>query len=47
MMSTTVLPVLLSLLTAVRRLTEAKRIVSQSGLTPMLARIDPALAELV
>jgi hypothetical protein len=36
----------LSLLTAIRRLTEAKRIVTQSGSTPMLARIDPALAEL-
>jgi hypothetical protein len=46
MMSTTVLPVLLSLLTAVRRLTETKRIVSQ-GSTPMLAGIEPALAELV
>ena len=31
---------------AVRHLTEAKRIVSQSGSTPMLAKIDAALAEL-
>ena len=31
---------------AVQHLTEAKRIVSQSGSTPMLAKIDAALAEL-
>jgi hypothetical protein len=31
---------------AVRRLTEARRIVLQSGRTPMLAKIEAALAEL-
>ena len=31
---------------AIEHLTEAKRIVSQFGQTPMLARIDAALAEL-
>ncbi len=31
---------------AVQHLTEAKRIVSQFGPTPMLAKIDAALAEL-
>ena len=31
---------------AVQHLTEAKRIISQFGQTPMLARIDAALAEL-
>ena len=31
---------------AVRHLTEARRIISQSGSTPALARIDAALAEL-
>jgi len=31
---------------AVQHLTEAKRITSQFGPTPMLARIDAALAEL-
>ena len=31
---------------ALQHLTEAKRIISQFGQTPMLARIDAALAEL-
>ena len=31
---------------AVQHLTEAKRIASQSGPTPMLAKIEAALAEL-
>ena len=31
---------------AVQHLTEAQRIISQFGQTPMLARIDAALAEL-